>query len=58
MDALPPRQRQVLYLFSIERLTLAETAEVLEISAEATKASLCLARQALRRRLKELNSGE
>ena len=56
MDALPPRQRQVLYLFSIEGLPQAEIARVLELSTEAVKAHLCLARQTLRRRLQTLDS--
>jgi RNA polymerase sigma factor (sigma-70 family) len=54
MDALPQRQGQVLYLFSIERLSQQEIAEVLGISAEATKASLSLARRALRQRLESM----
>ena len=56
MDALPPRQRQVLFLFSIEGLSQAEIADVLGISPEAIKASLSLARRALRRRLEDLEA--
>ena len=56
MDALPARQRQVLFLSSIEGLSQAEIAEVLEISPEATKASLSLARRAMRRQLEILEA--
>ena len=54
MDALPPRQRQVLYLFSVEGLAQGQIAQVLELSPEAVKAHLSLARKALRRRLAAL----
>jgi len=57
MDALPERQRQVLFLFSVEGLSQTEIAEVLGISPEATKASLSLARRAMRRRLEMLEAG-
>ena len=53
MDALPPRQRQVLFLFSIEELSQGEVARVLGITPGAVKASLSLARSTLRRRLAE-----
>jgi RNA polymerase sigma-70 factor (ECF subfamily) len=56
MDALPPRQRQVLFLFSIEGLSQAQIGEALEISPEAVKASLSLARRTLRRWLERLES--
>jgi RNA polymerase sigma-70 factor (ECF subfamily) len=51
MDALPARQRQVLYLSAIEELDQPEIARVLEISPEAVKASLSLARKTMRKRL-------
>ena len=51
LDALPPRQREVLYLSACEGLAAAEVAAALGISAAAAKASLSLARQALRRQL-------
>jgi RNA polymerase sigma-70 factor (ECF subfamily) len=49
MDLLPSRQREVLYLHACEELSLAEIAKVLEISPEAVKASLSLARKKMRR---------
>jgi RNA polymerase sigma-70 factor (ECF subfamily) len=54
LNGLPPRQREVLYLSACEGLTTAEVAAVLGISAAAAKASLSLARQALRRQLHDL----
>jgi RNA polymerase sigma-70 factor (ECF subfamily) len=54
MDALPERQRQVLYLHAFEELPHAEIAAVLEISQGAVKASLSLARRAMRERLRNL----
>lgn len=56
VDALPPRQRGVLFLFSIEGLSQGEVARVLGITPEAVKASLSLARKALRRRLQRLQA--
>ena len=54
MDSLPSRQREVLYLHACEELSLAEIAGILEISAEAVKASLSLARKRMRRQLKDV----
>jgi RNA polymerase sigma factor (sigma-70 family) len=51
LAALPPRQREVLYLSACEGLTGAEVATVLGISTAAAKANLSLARKALRERL-------
>jgi RNA polymerase sigma-70 factor (ECF subfamily) len=51
LDALPPRQREVLYLSACEGLAAAEVAAVLGISPEAAKASLSLARRRLREQL-------
>ena len=48
LDALPPRQREVLHLSACEGLSIAQIAEVLEINAGAVKASLSLARRRLR----------
>jgi len=48
MDALPDRQREVLYLHACEGLCLAEIAEVLQITPEAVKSSLSLARKKMR----------
>ena len=54
MDSLPDRQREVLYLRACEGLSIGQIADVLGISPEAAKASLSLARKAMRRRLKDL----
>ncbi|MBC8875092.1 MAG: RNA polymerase sigma factor [Planctomycetes bacterium] len=54
MDGLPPRQREVLYLHACEGLCLAEIADVLDISSDAVKASLSLARKRMRRQLDDL----
>ncbi|MEZ6073910.1 MAG: RNA polymerase sigma factor [Pirellulales bacterium] len=54
MDSLPARQREVLYLHAVEELTIAEIAEVLQITTDATKASLSLARQRMRVVLKDV----
>ena len=54
MDSLPLRQRQVLYLHACEGLSLAEISEILEISVDAAKASLSLARRQLRRKLADV----
>ncbi len=51
LDGLPSRQREVLYLNACEGLPPSEIADVLSISPEAAKASLCVARQKLRRQL-------
>jgi RNA polymerase sigma-70 factor (ECF subfamily) len=49
MNSLPPRQREVLCLFACEGLALGGIAQVLGITTEAAKASLCEARKRLRR---------
>lgn len=54
MEDLPSRQREVLYLYSCEALSLVEIAGVLGISSDAVKASLSLARQKMRRKLQDL----
>lgn len=54
MDSLPSRQREVLYLRACEELSLAEIAGILNISVEAVKASLSLARKRMRRQLKDV----
>jgi RNA polymerase sigma-70 factor (ECF subfamily) len=54
LDALPPRQREVLYLNACEGLTTEEIATALGIRASAVKANLCLARKKLRNQLKDL----
>jgi RNA polymerase sigma-70 factor (ECF subfamily) len=54
MDELPSRQRQVLYLITCEGLSPADVCEILQIAPSAMKASLSLARQEMRRRLRDL----
>lgn len=54
LDELPERQRQVIHLVTIEQLSHDDAAAVLEISVEALKASLSLARRAMRERLKPI----
>ena len=54
LAALPPRQREVLYLSACEGLTTGEVAEVLGISADAAKANLSLARKKMRQQLPDL----
>jgi len=58
MNALPPRQREVLYLCSCEGLAPVEVAAVLGISAEAAKASLSLGRKKMRELLPDLFPNE
>ncbi len=55
MDALPERQREVLYLHACEGFSLAEIAEILSLSPEAVKASLSLARKRMRQKLQDLD---
>lgn len=54
MDALPDRQREVLYLNACEQLSGGEIAEILGISIEAAKSNLSQARKKLREQLKDL----
>lgn len=51
LDALPDRQRSVLYLTACEQLSLAEIADVLSITPQAAKSSLSIARAKLRKTL-------
>ena len=48
LNALPPRQREVLYLNACEELGSAEIAEILAMSKGAVKANLSLARKKMR----------
>jgi RNA polymerase sigma-70 factor (ECF subfamily) len=52
MRTLPERQRSVLHLIACEELTVSETAEVLQITPEAVRSSLSLARCRMRLMLK------
>ncbi len=54
LDELPQRQRQVMHLVTIEQLSHEDAAAALEISSDAVKASLSLARRAMRERLKDV----
>ena len=54
IESLPAPQREALYLFDVEGLSLAESAVVLGIEPDAVKARLYRARQRLKRRLRSL----
>jgi RNA polymerase sigma-70 factor (ECF subfamily) len=54
LDTLPARQREVLHLITIEQLSQQHAAEVLGVSVEAVKASLSLARQQMREKLRDV----
>ncbi|HEX4276530.1 MAG TPA: RNA polymerase sigma factor, partial [Bryobacteraceae bacterium] len=54
LDRLPELQREALYLFEFEGLTLAEAAAVLGIEANAVKARLFRAREQMKRLLAPL----
>lgn len=56
LAGLPPRQREVLHLCAVEGLGPTEIAGILDISVDAAKASLWLARTALRLQLPDLIS--
>ena len=49
MDRLPERQRMVMHLMACEQLSIAEIAEVLDMTPEAVRSSLSLARKQLRK---------
>ena len=49
MRSLPERQRSVLHLIACEELTVSETAEVLQITPEAVRSSLSVARSQMRK---------
>jgi RNA polymerase sigma-70 factor, ECF subfamily len=48
LSALPPRQREIMYLSACEELNTEEIASVLAMSRGAVKANLSLARKAMR----------
>lgn len=52
MRKLPERQRSILHLIACEELTVAETAEVLQITPEAVRSSLSVARAQMRSMLR------
>lgn len=51
VDSLPGQQREVLHLTAAEGLTLAQIAEVLNITRNSAKVSLCTARKRVREAL-------
>jgi RNA polymerase sigma-70 factor (ECF subfamily) len=53
LDALPPRQREAIYLNACEGLKASEIALILDASPEAVRSSLSLARKKLRECLSE-----
>lgn len=55
--ALPQSQREALYLFEFEELSLAQTAEILGIEPNAVKARLYPARERLKLTLRPLLKG-
>lgn len=57
LNALPDRQREVLYLCAVEGLSLDEAADILDIGKDAVKSSLCQARRKMRERLSNLLDG-
>jgi RNA polymerase sigma-70 factor (ECF subfamily) len=54
LDELPPRQRQVMHLVTIEQLTQEQAADVLDITVDALKSNLSQARRQMRERLKDI----
>ena len=54
LNSLPPRQREVVYLHVCEGLSIAEMADVLDITAGTAKTSLSLGRKRLRRLLQDV----
>lgn len=54
LRSLPDRQRDVLYLYACEELTISEIAELLEISSNAVKSSISTARKQMRDRLADV----
>lgn len=53
LDALPPRQRAVLYLTAVEELSLSEVGEVLQIEKNTAKVNLSLARKRMRQKVSQ-----
>ena len=55
-EDLPPMQRQVLYLRTVEAFSIAEVSEILNISRASVKTNLSMARRAMRNKhLKHLS---
>jgi RNA polymerase sigma-70 factor, ECF subfamily len=51
LDALPDRQRTVLYLVAVEELSISEVCDILDINASTAKANLSIARKQMREKL-------
>ena len=54
LDELPPRQRQVMHLVTVEQIEQSEVAEILGISVASVKANLSAGRKAMRERLRDV----
>src|SRR5262249_47230936 len=54
LSHLPPRQKEVLYLSACEAMSVSEIGEVLGITSNAVKASLCVARASMGELLRDL----
>ena len=54
LDELPPRQRQVMHLITIEQMSHHEAATILEISTGTVKANLAAGRKAMREKLQDI----
>lgn len=51
IESLPPRQREVMHLSSVEGLSVAEISEVLDLNRNAVKVNLCEARKKVQQAL-------
>jgi RNA polymerase sigma factor (sigma-70 family) len=58
MQQLPERQRTVLHLVACEGMSLREVSQILGISIEAAKASLCVARSSMREFIAPMSAWE
>lgn len=54
LDELPPRQRQVMHLITVEQMSHEDVAGVLGITVAAVKSSLSAGRKELRERLRDI----
>jgi len=58
MRRLPERQRTVLHLIACEELSISETADVLQITPEAVRSSLSIARSQMRKMLRPRDANQ
>lgn len=56
MQRLPDRQRWVLYLISVQEMSIPETAKILDITPAAVRSSLSLARSKMRQLMSDSES--